>query len=122
MNGRSRLSPWTFRSLFLGAVVAIAACATPVPSPPSRSEAPTPTSLASPFPSAGAAASEAAKAFDLKCGPIEQLACDALAAKIASDLAREYPGKQIVSMALSGPDDGYTVRFDDGTAVVVTVD
>ena len=103
-------------------VVAIAACAAPVPSPPLRSEAPIPTAVHSPSARATAPPTDAALPFPVTCGRVAKPACDALATRIASEVAREYPGKQIVAMALSGPDSGYTVRFSDGTSVVTIID
>jgi len=121
-HGGRRLRIGMFRSLLFGAVVTIAACATPVPSPSLRSEGPIPTALATDSARSIAPPTEAALPFELTCGPMDAFACDGLATQIASDLAREYPEKRIVSMALSGPDNGYTALFDDGTAVVVTID
>ena len=59
--------------------------------------------------------------YRLACGSLDQGECEVLSAQIDSEIANEYPGRDIVSMSITSRFE-YVVGFADGTAVVASLD
>lgn len=92
----------------------LAACAsymvTPRPSPSATPATPSATAVAAP--------SSSALPYALSCGPMEQSACEAWAARAVASATELHPGKKVVTVRITGPDGDYDLLFDDGTGIL----
>ena len=96
--------------LVLAACILVAGCAasaslTPRPS----SSGPSATDSPSPSPSE--------RLYKLTCGPMEERACEEWAAGVIGNAAKQYPGKEVVSLTITGADGDYDLVFEDGSAI-----